>query len=931
MKYSISLRYLLFVAYLAFPLCFHAQITPTDLRIEHRYGDVLIDASYIAATHSDQTDSNRLVPRFSWINKPTTTAQDKRQSAYRICVATSRKALETGRADVWDSRKVKSEQSYLVEYAGKPLNEATSYYWRVRVWDEKGKASAWSKTEKFTVGLSSDRWKAQWIGAPWVGEAAQYDMKQGKATTPPTPVPLLRKAFDVHDDILTAKAFVTGLGFFELYINGSKVGNDVLVPDFTNYTSRPNLKHSWLSLDEKSSGYHVSYLQYDITDMLKTGRNAVGAMVAGGYFDNRSSHIGAFMSPRFLCRIEITCRDGSTISVVTDDSWTVHESPIVSCEMYEGENYDARKEIADWCSPTFDDSAWQRAVVRKAPDGILTAHDTPADKVVETLKPIEFKRNNDGSYSVDFGEMISGWVHFKGIKGAAGQKIQIIYESEYPQQVSYTFKDNAPTDYSPHFTWYVFQSVRISGVELNEDMLFAEAVNSDMKVDCEFSSSNALFNMINKIWQRTEKDNVHCGVESDCPHRERLPYTGDGQVVCTTVMHNFDAASFYRSWFDTMRDSQDFETGYVPNSAPWCIGAGGGVAWGAAMTLMPWEHYLYYGDVQVLRENYAVARKQVEYMTRWVKPNGTMHQHRAGVSDGKEQYWFNLGDWVPAVKFPEDEKVHTYTLWRCADRLSRMAAVLGLESDVSHYRELSLNTAKAFDRAYYNASDRSYGDFGCNIMAVDMGAANDKLDIMKETIRKEIEEKYNGHINCGYIGTALFYETLARLGLNDLAYTAMDKTTFPSFGYWISQGATTFCEYYDGTKSRNHPFLGGALTWFYRTLAGVYADEKEPAYKHIIIRPTLAKELHRVKYSKQTPYGRVSSEVQHDASNLTITVEVPVGTYATIYVPAPFDTEPTVNGTTVDNVRGIKSFSHDADNYVIVASQGRYVIQSKHI
>ena len=566
-------------------LAAYGQITPENLRVEQLNDNILINTPKSA-------DEN---PRFSWINKAAAGTMGEVQKAYRICVATSPEALSSGKVDVWDSKKVKSADSYLVNYKGGKLNEATDYYWRVMVWNGKGKASKWSQTQKFTTGI--DSWKAKWIGAPWQNEEPQLDLKTGHCNHEFPAVPYLRKGFDVKSGIRSAKAYVTGLGYFEFFLNGKKVGNDLLVPNFTNYTSRPNLKYRrGISLDEKSSGFRVSYLQYDITKLLRSGRNAAGAMVASGYFDTRVDRLGAFGSPRFICQIEITYNDGSKQTIVSDPTWKARKSGVVHCDIYDGERYDARQEVSGWCNADFDDSSWQNAVERKAPDGELVAFDTNPDRITETLNPVAFKSNPDGSCTIDFGEMISGHVRLKNIVGEKDKTIKIKYESVYSQEVSYTFKDSSPVDYAPQFTWYVFRYVTVTGFTPTADQIVAEAVNTDMKVNSEFTTSNELFNRINKVWQRTEKDNIHSGVESDCPHRERIPYTGDGQAVCSTVMHNFDGAAFFRSWFNTMRDSQHKETGYVPNSAPWCPGAGGGVAWGAAMSIMPWEYYMNYGD-----------------------------------------------------------------------------------------------------------------------------------------------------------------------------------------------------------------------------------------------------------------------------------------------------------------------------------------------
>lgn len=899
-------------------LAANGQITPENLRVEQLSENILIN------TPSGKDDN----PRFSWINTPAPGAMGEAQKAYQICVATSQEALLQGKADIWDSKKVKSSSSYLVDYKGGQLAEATDYFWRVKVWNAKGKASAWSAPQKFTTGLTATGWKAQWIGSPWQGEEAQFDLKTGQCIAHFPPVPYLRKTFDVKTGIRSAKVFVTGLGYFEFFLNGKKVGNDLLVPNFTNYTRRPDLKYRrGISLDEKSSGFRVAYLQYDITKLLRNGRNAAGAMIGSGYFDTRVDRLAAFGSPRFLCQIEITYNDGSKQVVVSDPTWKAHESGIVSCDIYNGENYDAQKEITDWCNPEYDDSSWKNAVARKAPEGKLVAFDSTPDRVTETFKPISYKYNDDGSYTIDFGEMISGHVRLNGICGEKGKVIKIRYESEYPQEVSYTFKDNAPINYAPQFTWYVFRKVTISGAMPKADQIVAEAVNTDLKENAVFTTSNELFNQINHIWRRSEKDNIHSGVESDCPHRERIPYTGDGQAVCSTVMHNFDGAAFFRSWFHTMRDAQDKDTGYVPNSAPWCPGAGGGVAWGAAMTIMPWEYYMNYGDKKVLEENYEAAKRQVEYMMTWVKENGTMHQQRKNALDNGDCYWMNLGDWVPAYGFPADEKVHTYILWRCADRMSRMAKVLGNEADEKHYTALAQKTAAAYDKVFFINSEEGYGDFGCNAFAVEMGLDKIRPEL-KNILKDEIAVRHQGHLNGGFLAVEVLFENLAKIGANNVAFTAMNKTDFPSFGKMIKDGATTMWEQFDGKYSENHPFLGCGLTWFYRKLAGVNSDPEAPAYKHLIVRPVLADSLESVTYSRMSPYGKVSSTVSHADGKVRITVDVPVGSNATIYVPAQGFSNLLVNGKPAKDVKTVKAVEKTSDGFTVETLQGHYEIMA---
>lgn len=857
---------------LLLPAAVWGQLTPESLRVEHLSENILIDVP-----------REQGFPRLSWVNTPAEGAFGEHQTAYRLCVATSEQKLLSGKPDVWDSGRTPSDRSYLVPYGGPQLRPATHYWWRVQVWNAKGKPSAWSAPQRFTTGI--DQWQAQWIGAPWQGEESQYNVRTGKTTPQHFAVPYLRTTFSLDKEVRSAKAYVTGLGYFEFFVNGQKAGRDLLVPNFTNYTRRENLEYNdGLSYGDHSSGYHVSYLMYDVTSLLRRGRNAVGAMIAGGYFDDRFIIIGGFASPRFLCRLVIDYADGTQLNVVSSPKWRARESGIVNCDLYDGENYDARRELTDWCSPELDDSGWANAVERRAPDGRLKAFDTRPDRVTQTLRPVAFKRQADGSYDVDFGEMISGHVRLKGVRGAEGQTLRIRYVSNYPREATYTFKDAAPIDYAPQFSWQVFRHVIVTGAELTADQITAEAVNTDLQQNATFTSSNELFNDIQKIWLRTERDNVHSGVESDCPHRERVPYTGDGQVVTATVMQNFDGSAFYRSWLATMRDVQDVRDGYLANSAPWCVRAGGGVGWGAAITLIPWEYYLAYGDEQVLRENYDAARRQTEYMLRWVRPDGTMCQQRTNELGGDYNKWFNLGDWVPAFGLPDTAKVHTYVLWRCADRMARMAHVLGHTADEQRFASLARRTALAYNNVFYENDSLGFGDFGCNTLALEMGLLAERPQL-RDIVAHEIGVRYKGHLNCGYVSLEVFFENLARAGLNNLAYTAMNKTDYPSFGYMVKDGSTTMWEYFAKRDSENHPFLGCCLTWFYRSLAGVRTDAAAPAYKHFTVRPVPADSLQAASYTVQSPYGQVSSSVHYEPGRMSVEVVVPVGSTATVYMP----------------------------------------------
>lgn len=889
-----------------------------------------------------------LKPHLSWINKISgNSIRGQHQTAYRIFVAMSKAGLSKTQADVWDSGIIKSAKSHLVSYNGPVLKSGCDYWWKVQTWDANGKVSEWSEPAYWGMGLlSPSEWKAKWIGAPWQKETARKEPKPMpkfksrqefevfmNEQEPAQPAPLLRKLFSVSKQIARAKVFVTGLGYFELYLNGKKVGDDCLVPNFTDYTHRPGLKYGMLYPDDRTSGYRVMYLSYDVTTQIKKGKNMIGGILGDGFYDTTSQWDCPFGSPRFLCQLELVYTDGTKSLVVSDETWTAKKSAIRMNGVFDGEIYDARKEICDWSLATsIDKEGWQPVALRNAPDGKMTAQTAPVDKVVERLHPVSLTKQGDGTWLVDFGTENSGWIRFKGIKGNAGDTLSVKYICEMPLGIQkYIFKgDEKGENYAPRFTWFVFSKAVISGVkQLTTGQLIAEKVNTNVPVTSEWETSNELFNKINTIWQRTQTDNMHGGIASDCPHRERSPYTGDGEVSQQTVMHNFGAEAFYRKWITDIRFAQNPETGYVPNGAPWQPRCGGGVAWGAAMNLMPWEFYLQYGDKQMLADNFKAMKSQVGYMLTSLTPDGTMLQEigqGGGMlgGNGKGNYWLNLGDWCPPSEIPSNELVHTFYLWRCADYTARAAHILGMADEEAYYRKITDDVKAAFNKKFYNATEKSYGKYGSNVFALKMGVPQEYRKDVAETLHKQLMEDNKGHLDTGIFATQFLFEVLAENGLNEVAYEIMNQTTYPSFGYWIAQGATTMWEKWDGKDSRNHPMMGGGLTWFYRKLAGIQTDETEPGYRHIIIRPQVPAKLEYVKYANQTPYGRVASEIRREGKKLIFNIVVPVGSYATVYLPSSSVAAVSENGKSLSDAEGVSEIKQLDGEIMMTVGQGVY-------
>ncbi|KPL09008.1 MAG: hypothetical protein AMS26_23425 [Bacteroides sp. SM23_62] len=859
-----------------------AELSPTDLRCEYLEDPLAVDIRQ---------------PRLSWINLAEKGARGHYQVAWQIRVATAEEKLPD--ADLWNSGKVESDPSTQVRYTGKPLISRQDCWWQVRVWDRDGQVSAWSKPARWSMGLlDPGDWKAGWIGPPWQGEEALPRPSAPKRDEPPDkepslipgkippPAPMLRKEFTVTGEIASARAYVTGLGFLEFYVNGQKVSQDVLVPNVTLYGEREDLGPIGAMIRDHFREYRVLYLAYEVNDLLTQGENVIGTMLGNGFYNPASYWCQGYGSPRFLGQLHLVYTDGTEQVIVSDESWTAAKSPILMDMVYDGEHYDARLEQTGWCTPDFDDSGWENAVSRKAPEGKLKAHMSPVDRVMEKLPPRTIEKLGEGRYRVDFGEEISGWVRLQDVTGEAGHRIDIKYLCESPVgDNSYTLKGHGPESYAARFTWFVFREVEISNWpgEMRPEQLMAEAVYSNVETTGHFECSNLLFNRIHKIWNRSQKDNMHGGIASDCPHRERSPYTGDGQVACVTVMHNFDSRAFYTKWIRDIFGAQNPENGYVPNGAPWQPGCGGGVAWGAAMVIMPWEFYIHYGDVDMLKENYEGMKGYVKYMLTWTGEDGIMHSQAPERENPNR--WMNLGDWCAPGELPPPEMVHTFYLWRCADLTAKTARVLDKETEASAYEQLAGKTKKAFQRRFYDQVNGTYGPAGGNIFALKMGVPVEQYERVINSLRSDIL-KNDGHLDTGIFGTQFFFEVLSEHGLHELAYGAMNKMSEPGYGWWIEKGATTTWERWDGQGSRNHPMFGGGITWLYRHLAGMNPDPQSPGYRHIIFKPQPAAELTSASYSNKTPYGEASIGWKKKGRKFSMNIRVPAGCSASVYVPA---------------------------------------------
>jgi len=898
------------LAWFAFPALVLASIgveaglTPSRLRCEYRGDPLGID---------------EVRPRLEWVNLAEPGERAQRQTAWQVQAALAPEAFATAAA-VWDSGRVESEESTQVAYGGKLLAPRERYWWRVRVWDRFGKASDWSAPAWFETGMLGLPWQARWIGAPWQQEDGKADADAA---------PLLRKEFDLPQGITQARAYVTGLGYFELFVNGRKVGDDVLTPAQTDYGKRENIKVGH-PVDPLFCGHRVLYLTYDVTALLKPGSNAVGAMLGNGWYnrhDGREGQLG-YGAPRFLLQLHVRLTDGSERVIVSDGSWTAAKGPVVFNHIYGGEHYDARQEQPGWDAAGFDDRAWRPVALRRSPGGELQAQPAPTDRVMEVLKPQSITRLGEGRYRLSFPEEISGWLRLRA-KGSAGQRIEMRWlaqdttdKQDYNGKNSFTLRGGAEETYAPRFTWFVFKDVDVTGWpgELKPEMVQAEAVYTGVESTGRFACSNPLFEKIQRAYWRSQTDNLHGALSSDCPHRERLGYTGDGQASCVTAMYTFDLAAFYTKWVQDYFDAQHPVSGYVTDTAPF-EGGGGGVAWGAACILVPWQVYLHYGDKRMLERHYAGMKHYLVWMYTQTGADGTLFSK---LPDGKDTFWLNLGDWcAPDKKQPPRDLVHTFYLWRCTDFMARIAAVLGREGDAVTYRVLADRTAAAFHAKFYDAGKGTYGPVGGNVFALVMGVPSERLARVRQALKADIEAN-GGHLDTGIFGTGFFFEALCDSGMSEMAYRVMDKRTYPSFGWWIEQGWTTTSEYWEGLGSRNHPMFGGGLAWFYRRLAGVRCDERGPGFRRIVVQPQLDGGAERASYATRTPYGVLSVAWEKKSGTFGLNVEIPVGSMAHIVLPCTGPEGAREGGRALKDAEGVRALGVEVGGFACEAGSGKY-------
>ncbi|MBS1508352.1 MAG: family 78 glycoside hydrolase catalytic domain [Bacteroidetes bacterium] len=863
-------------------------------------------------------------PRFGW--KIVSTKRAVMQTAYEVQVSTTLAGLSKGA--VWNSGKITSDQSVFVDYNGAALQSTTRYFWRVRIWDEAGKATAWSEPAFFETGfLSPADWKAKWIESGLPG-----DIVLGAS-------PYFRKVFDVTKPIASARLTITAHGMYEASINGKRVGDAYLTPGWTSYKTR------------------LQYQVYDVTASVAQGKNAIGVILGDGWYrghlaweDNKNFYGNKL---GVLAQLTVTYSDGTSEAIVTDDQWKVRTGPIVSSSIYHGEVYNAQLEMPDWNKASFDASAWTPVTVKDFPFTNLTASESANITKHETFKPIKVITTPKGEKVIDFGQNLTGWVHFK-VSGAKGTQVTIRHAEVLDKkgnfytdnlraakaEVHYTLKGNGIESYEPRFTFFGFRYIQIMGYpgEITADNFEAIALYSDMKGTGQFSCSNALVNQLQHNIQWGQRGNF-LDVPTDCPQRdERLGWTGDAQAFARTATFNFDVENFFAKWLKDLAADQQPD-GRVPFVIPNVLkpADGGSAGWADAATIIPWTMYVAYGDKRILEDQYASMKSWIRFM----QTNSTDNLWNKG---------FHFGDWLFYRPFDDNDGrsavTDKYLIAQCfyahsLDLTIKTAKLLGATDDVNQYTALLEKVKAAFMNEYVTPN----GHLVSSTQTAYVLALN--FDMLPEGMRKQAADflvknikSYGTHLTTGFLGTPYLTHVLTRFGYTDVAYQLLLQESYPSWLYPVKLGATTIWERWDGIRtdstfqtpgmnSFNHYAYGAIGDWLYRAAAGIDTDEEGAGYKHINIHPHMGGGFSFANAELNTHYGTVSAHWKTDNGTFTLTIDVPANTVATVYVPVLTPESITESDKALSTSKEIKVLGKADDATMLQVGSGHYTFAAK--
>ncbi len=794
------------------------------------------------------------------------------QTAYQVLVASSPALLSADQGDLWDSGLRESSESVHVAYEGAPLASGQTCFWKVRIRDHAGKLTGWSDTGSWEMGLLSPAdWQAAWIA---------------RSAEKPDRSVCMRKEFSLGEEGFSkARLYVTGLGNYIFYINGNRVGNDLLTPGWTDFYKR------------------VEYQVYDVGDLLEEGVNALGAELGNMWWSGGLGWQGGVRYSegplKLLAQLHVTRDDGSVTVFATDTTWKWHESAVVYDHIYHGETYDANLEILDWNMPGFDDSGWAAAEPASF-DGLLAAPRFPPLREQMEITPVALSEPLPGEYVFDLGQNMVGWAQLM-LTGEKGDTVTLRFaellhdDGTVAQENLRTARvtdriicSGEPLVWEPRFTYHGFRYVQVSGLREKpaQTALIGKVIHTSEPWTGSLETSNPLINAIYKNIAWGQRGNFFTA-PTDCPQRdERLGWMGDAQIFAPTANFNMNLNRFWSKWMTDIADGQD-SAGWVHDVNPAIVVQGPSKpGWGDACVVIPWLTWQYYGDRRIVEEYYPVMKKWVDYMHS--KSENLIYIW------GEKGGWNGYGDWI-AVEPTPSEPIGTAYFFYTSKLLSKMAGVLGNREDSLTYAALATRIAEAYQNTYWDKESLNYPGKTqtANLLPLAFGITPPEL---KEQVVKNLVDNVKAkdvHPTTGFLGTGYILPMLSANGNHDLAYRMITQTTYPSWGYMVEKGATSIWELWnsdterpEGMNSRNHFALGCVGEWMWNTLAGVNICEKAPGFKRVIIRPEPAGDLNWVKAAYETNYGLLAVHWKRVGERFLMELTVPVNTSALIIPPA---------------------------------------------
>ena len=869
---------------------------------------------------SSPINVDRLKPRFSWTITSSVRAQ--RQTAYQIFVSKNEDISDY----IWDSGKINSSLTNQIAYNGKNLESNSNYFWKVLIWDKDDKMYK-SETSNFgTALLRSDDWVAKWIG---VGPTIEPRLPNGFLKNVDEQYSLsdtikhvgrsllLRNEFECSQKIMSARVYVTGLGYYELYLNGKRVGDHVLSPAKTNYHKE------------------VLYDTYDVTNQLKKGNNAVGIHLGNGWFNPykkwwQEYRMQWFGAKRAIMQLQIEYENGDNAILTSNKDWKFHHGPILYNCIYDGELYDATQEVAKWTSINFDASNWKNVNIVEAPGSELRSQNMQAIKVTQYIDPIKVTKPKPDVIVYDMGQNFAGWAKIT-IRGERGTKLHLQFAEDINEdgtinitsnehakaEATYILKGEGSETYEPRFTFYGYKYVEVTAEPSLPEIENIQGcvVHSDNELTGQFECGNETINKIHSATVWSQKSNM-IGFPLDCPQRdERLGWFGDAQVTAEEAMFNFDMPLFYNNWITGIRKNQDQISGDIPIISPRPYIWDEGVEWSSTYIILIWKYYLYYGDKDILDENYDAMKRYISFL------DSISNNHIL------KQGW--IGDWgslVEGWKEGEPESVPTAFYYWNSKILSKIAGILEREIDSDYFLTKSKVINEAYNKRYFNYEKKEYNDGSqmANAFPLYLGLVPNeyKEDVLNNLV-DDIVNKNNGHLTTGVLGSKYMIDALTMEGRPDVAYLLATQTGYPSWSDMVEK-YTTMCEFWTLKQSHNHVMTGSIDAFFYKTLAGINLDENYPGCERIIIKPYIPESLPYVTASVETIRGNVNVCWENNDSALRLNLEIPANVTADLYLPSGNESNIFEGETLASRSYGVTLLSSTKEHVHYILNSGKY-------